>query len=184
MTLLDAISRAGGLSESAGAEILVSRPPSSTSGTSVTLTERIPVRALYNTEDPASNITLEGGENIRVPGAGQVFVVGNVKHPGPFLITNGSETSVLKAISYSEGLDSYASHRAYIYRTDGSSGLKSEIPVDLKKILARKSPDVPLFANDMLYVPNATGARAGAKALEMSLAMGLGLAGVLVAVTR
>ena len=34
---------------------------------------------------------------------------------------------------------------------------KSEIPVKLaSKILARKSPDVPLYADDMVYIPNRT----------------------------
>ena len=59
---------------------------------------------------------------IRVPEAGRIFVVGDVKKPGAFYITDGSESSVLKALALSEGLDSFSSHKAYIYRTDDSSG--------------------------------------------------------------
>jgi polysaccharide export outer membrane protein len=184
VTLLDAISRAGGISENAGAEILVSRHPSGTNDNSITLTQRIPVRALYSGEDSASNLKLEGGENIRVPEAGHIFVAGNVKHPGAFPITDGSESSVIKALALSEGLDSFSGHIAYIYRVEGSGNGRNEIPIDVRKILARKSPDVPLYANDMLYVSSETGLRASAKALALVGGIGLGVATIVLYATR
>jgi polysaccharide export outer membrane protein len=184
VTLLEAISRAGGLADNAGSEILVSHTPPGTNDQSVILTERIPARALFNTDNQALNLKLEGGENIRVPEAGRIFVAGNVKHPGAFPITDGSESSVLKALALSEGLDTFSGHIAYIYRIEGSGGGKNEIPINVKKILARKSPDVPLYANDMLYIPNETGLRASAKALEIAAGTGLGVAALMLAVTR
>ena len=87
-------------------------------------------------------------------------------------------------MSLSDGLDNYASHTAYIYRTDDSTGHKKEIPVELKKILARKSPDVPLFPNDMLYIPNAEGRQASAKALAIVSGVALGVAGLAIYATR
>jgi polysaccharide export outer membrane protein len=184
VTLLDAITRAGGLGENAGSEILVSHPPSDTNDKSITVTERIQVLSLLSGEDLASNMNLKGGENIRVPEAGRIFVAGNVKHPGVFPITEGSESSVLKALALSGGLDSYSGRIAYIYRIDGSSGRKSEIPIAVKKIMARKSPDVPLYANDMLYVTNATGQRITAKALAITTGVGLGAATIAIYATR
>lgn len=175
VTLLDAISRAGGLTANAGSEILVSHPPSPT-GNTAPLIERISVHSLLVLADPASNVKLEGGENIRIPEAGQVFVVGNVKRPGAFQIVDGSESSVLKAISLSGGLDTFAAHEAYIYRTDDVNGHKNEIPVNIKGILKRKSPDVPMVANDLLYIPSASGMRASAKALEIAAGVGLAVA--------
>lgn len=174
ITLLDAITRAGGISENAGSEILVSHP--SAADSSIVLTDRIGIHALLNGSNPAANTLLMGGENIRVPEAGRIFVVGNVKRPGPFLITDDSESSILKALSIAGGLDSFSSHTAYIYRIDGSTGHKNEIPVNVHRIMARKSPDVPLFANDMLYVPNATGARVSAKTLEITGGIGIATA--------
>jgi len=178
VTLLDAISRAGGVSENAGAEILVSRQSPATDGKSVELTQRISAHALMSGDDPALNLKLEGGEEIRVPEAGRIFVVGNVKHPGAFFITDGSQSSVLKALALSQGLDSFSGHLAYIYRTEGGSGGRIEIPIELKKIMNRKSPDVALSANDILYVPKTTGAGAGVKVLETSVgvAAALGIA--------
>jgi polysaccharide export outer membrane protein len=179
VTLLDAITRAGGLSENAGAEILVSKPSSATDAKSPMLMQRIPVHALIGGEDSALNIHLEGGEDIRVPEAGRVFVLGKVKRPGAFFITDGAESSIMKALALSEGLDSFPSHKAYIYRVEGANGGRNEIPVDLKSIMDRKSPDVALMANDILYVPDATGARASLKVLETSLGIAVGLGGTL-----
>jgi len=183
VTLLEAISRAGGLADNAGSEILVSHPPPGTNDKSVILTERIPARALFNTENPSLNLELEGGENIRVPEAGRIFVAGNVKHPGVFPITDGSDSSVLRALALSEGLESFSGHTAYIYRIEGN-GSKNEIPIDVKKIVARKSPDVPLYANDMLYVSSETGLRASAKGLAMVGGIGLGVASIVLYATR
>jgi polysaccharide export outer membrane protein len=183
VTLLEAITRAGGLTENAGSEILVSHPTSITDDKSITLTERMPAHALLSADDPAANYLLEAGDTVRVPEAGRFFVVGNVKHPGMFSMTDGSESSVLKALALSEGLDTYTGRMAYIYRLDGS-GRKNEIPIEVKKILARKSPDVPLYANDMLYIPNSLGMRASAKALEIALGTGLGVAYLLLIYAR
>jgi polysaccharide export outer membrane protein len=183
VTVLEAISRAGGLADNAGSEILVSHPPSGTNDKSVTLTERIPARALFNTENQALNLELHGGEDIRVPESGRIFVAGNVKHPGVFAITDGSQSSVLRALALSEGLESFSGHTAYIYRIEGN-GSKNEIPIDVKKIVARKSPDVPLYANDMLYIPNKAGMQASAKVLAIAAGTGLGVAALMLYATR
>lgn len=184
VTLLEAISQAEGLAENAGSEILVSRKAAGTTDHPVTLAQRISVHDLLSGEDPSINLKLEGGEEVRVPEAGRVFVVGNVKKPGAFFITDGSESSIMKAIALSEGLDSFSSHKAYIYRLEGGGGARNEIPVDLKKIMDRKSPDVPLLANDIFYIPNATGARASVKALETSIGLAAGFGTALLYVTR
>ena len=171
VTLLDALAQADGLADNAGAEILVRKNSSAADGKSAMLIQRIPVKGLMGAEDPALNLHLEGGEDIRVPEAGRVFVLGRVKKPGAFFITDGSESSVMKALALSEGLDTFHSHSAYIYRIEGSTGGRNEIPVDLKKIMDRKSPDVALMANDILYIPDATGARASLKVLETSIGL-------------
>jgi len=180
ITLLEAILKAGGLSDTAGSEIEVSRPATSTNSTAVAMTERVPVRSLMDGSDPAANIALDGGEYIRVLEAGRILVVGNVKRPGPLQITGGSQTSVLKAVILAGGLESFTSRKAYIYRVEPGSGNKNQIPIEVKKIMTLKAPDVPLYADDMLYVPNATGQQISAKALSISLGVGLGVAGLLI----
>lgn len=179
VTLLDALSQAGGLTENAGAEILVSRQQLTPDGKSTSLIQRIPVRGLFDTVDPSQNLRLQGGEVIRVPEAGRVYVLGNVKSPGAIVIKDGPESSVLKMLALSQGLNSYSAHRAYIYRAEGGSGGKSEIPIELKKIMDRKSPDVPLMANDILYIPEASGRKATMTALDRGLMIGVGLGATL-----
>ena len=184
ITLLDAVSRAGGLTENAGPEILVSHPPSITGNKSVALTERIPVQSLLDIDDAAANLKLESGDIIRVPVAGQVYVVGDVKKPGAFYITDASGSSVLKALAFSEGLDSFSRHTAYIYRIESGRGGRTEIPIQLKKIMEHKSPDVALMADDILYVPDASGRRIGTKILETSLGLSLSMASLLLYATQ
>jgi polysaccharide export outer membrane protein len=74
MTLLDALTRAGGLSQDAGQEILVSRTQRGEDGKTSTLVQRIPVRGLIEAVDPELNLKLAGGEEIRVPEVGKIFV--------------------------------------------------------------------------------------------------------------
>ena len=170
LTLLEAITRAGGLTSDAGPEILISRPNASPS-----LVERIAIPALIDAADPAVNLTLEGGEEIRVPEAGKVFVVGNVKMPGAFAVHDPSDTTVLKLIALTQGLAPFASNEAYIYRREAGSGSQNEIRVDLNKIMRRKSPDIPLLANDILYVPDRSGKRVTMSVLERVFTFGAGL---------
>ena len=180
VTLLDAISKAQGLTDNAGSEILVSLQAPGADGKPATLVKRIPLRGLLDGANPSLNLSLQGGEVIRVPEAGRIFVVGDVKKSGAFYITDGSESSVLKALALSEGLESFSAHKAYIYRTEDSSGSRKEIPIELKKIMDRKSPDVALVAGDIFYIPSATGAKASLKTLETSLGVGTALAAVFI----
>ena len=165
VTLLDALAKAEGLSADAGPEILVSRSSTAQGGTPGLL-QRIPVKGLIDNADPALNIRLYGGEEIRVPAVGRVYVVGNVKKSGAFPILDGSNTTVLKAIAISEGLLPYTNKRAFIYRTEAGKNSRNEIPVELSRIMDRKAPDVPLQPNDILYVPDSKGRKMTAQTLE------------------
>jgi polysaccharide export outer membrane protein len=172
VTLLDAISRAQGLAPNAGPEILVTAANTSHSSDTAPLTRRVAVRELIGTSDPAMNLTLHGGEEIRVPEMGKVFVIGNVKKPGLFPVQDESGTTVLKVLAYSEGLAPYASKTCYIYRKNDKTGTSTEIPLDIHAVLARKSADVPLEANDILYVPDNSGRRIALGTLEKLLVLG------------
>jgi polysaccharide export outer membrane protein len=144
VTLLDALAHAGGLSPDAGTEIVLTR------GDQV---DRISVKKLLKDADSSVNFTLHGGEQIRVPEAGKIFVLGNVHKPGGFVIHDTNDESVLKMVALSEGLMPYAAKLAYVYRPD-ETGAKKEIPVELEKIMQRKSPDVALLIDDVLYIPD------------------------------
>jgi polysaccharide export outer membrane protein len=104
VTLLDAIARAEGLTEYAGPEVLVTQSEADEKGETKKLVRRIRVKELIDDANPALNLSLHGGEEIRVPEMGKVFVVGSVKKPGVFPVQEAAGTSVLKILAYSEGL--------------------------------------------------------------------------------
>ena len=148
-TLLDALARAEGISPEAGSEILVSQPQTGADGRTEVVVHRIQVHSLIDAADQSVNLKLFGGEEVRVPAAGRVYVVGNVKKPGVLVIQEDGPLTLLKALAQSEGLMPFTSKQAFIYRT-GALGAKSEIPVDLHSIMQRKSTDFLLMANDIL----------------------------------
>jgi polysaccharide export outer membrane protein len=176
-SLLEALTRAEGLTEDAGKEILVTRR--STDAADHPLMERVQVQNLIQRGDPAANLVLEGGEEIRVPPAGRVYVVGNVKKPGAFRVEESTGMTVLRALAMAEGLTPYSQKVAYVYRP-GEAGAR-ETPVELRKIMDRKAPDVPLEADDIFYVPDNRVGRVTATTLERILSFVAGTtSGVLI----
>jgi len=138
----------------------------------VLLTRRIPVRGLIDDADPALNLKLTGGEEIRVPEVSKIYVVGNVKKPGAFPVQDGgTDTTLLQMLALAEGLAPYAGKEAFIYRRE-AGGPKNEILVPLEKIMKRQAPDVPLIANDIVYIPDRSGKRATMATLEKILVFG------------
>lgn len=175
VTLLEAITRAGGLSPDAGLEILVTRTQPGEEGKPASLTQRIAVKELIGATDPELNLQLHGGEEIRVPEIGKIFVVGNVKSPGVFPVQDDAETTVLQMLALAEGLTPYAGKQAFIYRRE-ASGSKNEITIELRKIMERDAPDVPLVAKDVLYIPDNRSGRLTATVLERIISFGAGVA--------
>jgi len=168
-TLLDAISRAGGLTENAGTEILVSSQAPGEDGKSKMLLRRISTSGLLNGTDPSLNLSLQGGEIIRVPEAGKIYVMGEIKKPGFFYVKDASDATVMKAVAISEGLGAQANKIAFIYRNDPGSPTRHEIRVELRKIMDRKSPDIALNVDDIFYIPDATGRKVGLTILQSSI---------------
>jgi len=115
------------------------------------LTRRITVRNLINDADPAVNIKLTGGEEIRVPEVSKIYVVATSRSPAP---------TPSEWVRHHRPANAGAQRRAGAVRQQEclhlpprSQRQQDEIPVELDKILQRKSPDVPLIANDILYIP-------------------------------
>lgn len=184
VTLLEALTRAEGLSGDAGPDILVTRPGADTAAASGPFTKRIAVRDLIEKADPAANLILTGEEEVRVPEAGRVYVVGNVKKPGAFPVGDAAGVSVLKALALAEGLAPFSTKLAYIYRL--GEGGQREIPVPLRRIMDRKEPDVVLEAGDIFYVPDNRSGRITASALDkaVSFAAGTASGALILGVTR
>src|ERR1051326_2383577 len=121
ITLLEALSRAEGLTDDAGLEILVSQNDA---------VRRIPVKKLLDGADPAANLMLTGNEEVRVPVAGKIFVLGNIRKPGGFPVRDLADSTVLKMVALSEGLMPFSEKIAYIVRRkEGET--PQEIPIQI-----------------------------------------------------
>jgi polysaccharide export outer membrane protein len=96
-----------------------------------------------------------------------VYVVGDVGRPSGFLMDSGTLT-VLQAIALAGGTTPTAKlSEARIIRK-GPAGM-SETPVHLKKMLSAKAPDMPLEADDILFVPTSTGKVIAGRTLQAAL---------------
>jgi polysaccharide export outer membrane protein len=160
--LLDALARAQGLAPEAGPEILISRPRTGQDGESI----HIPVKALLAGNDPSLNIALHGGEEIRVPEAPKLYIMGNVRTPGVFPLNELDGSTVLKALALSQGTLTFTAKKAYVYRLAAGSKERREIEIELAQILHRKAPDVALEANDILYIPENSKMRLSATVID------------------
>jgi polysaccharide biosynthesis/export protein len=142
--LLDALSRAEGFTDDAGPEVLVTQND---------VVQHIAVKKLMDGADPDLNLRLTGNEEVRVPEAGKIFVLGNIRKPGGFPVRDPADKTVLKMVALSEGLMPFSAKIAYIVRRQ-ETGAPQEIPIELDRIMERKSPDMALEIGDILYVPD------------------------------
>jgi polysaccharide biosynthesis/export protein len=108
---------------------------------------------------------LQGGDQIRIPQAGKLYILGNVKSPGAYPITEAEGMTVLKALALCQGMLPYSHNSATIFRPKKASAERDEVTVSLKDIVKHHSPDVPLNANDILYIPDNSGKKITAEVL-------------------
>src|SRR3954447_19725009 len=160
--LLDAIARAEGVSPDAGTEVLLYKP--NASGESGEM-QHISLKRLIDGSDPSLNPVLHGGEQIRIPQAGKLYILGNVKAPGAYPITEADGITVLKALALSQGMLPYSRKTAIIFRPKKDSAQREELTVSVNDIVKHHSPDVPLNANDILYIPDNSGKKITAEVL-------------------
>lgn len=126
-----------------------------------------------NTEN---DIQLQAGDVITIPHAGIVYALGAVQRPGGFVSTNDrAQLSTLKVLALAGGLTRIAKKdHAVIIRKD-SMGKQIAIPVDLARIVERKSEDMRMMPSDILYIPDSSTKAALIRAGELALAIGTAL---------
>jgi polysaccharide export outer membrane protein len=188
MSLVEVISACGGISDDAGASVIVTRDPlvdspppaAGAANDDLPLSQTFTVNLLdvMNSSDPKNNVILTGGETVSVPKAGIFYVVGAVQHPGGFVLANNSNgMTVLMAVALAQGTIATAkTNSAIILRKDPATGKNKEIPINLKEILTRKSEDTTLVANDILFVPDSTEKRALRQLANLAMSLAAGVA--------
>src|SRR5215469_3085070 len=137
---------------------------------------RIDLKDLLVSADSRYNVMVYPGDEVKVPPAGIVYVVGQVRKPGGFLLRTNQSLSVLQALALAEGTTSTSAGKAArIIRTEGQSGKREEIPVNLNRILSGKVQDPVLESKDILFVPNSAGKTAFYRAAEAAVSITGGL---------
>ena len=182
--LIEVLSLAEGMKPEAGNVIKITRPKASGAiplanrkedPTGVYTTAEVGLKSLLEASRPEENIPIRSHDVISIPRADLVYVLGSVRKPGGFPLAEKESITVLQAITLAEGIQPTASaQNARILRSSGS-GPATELPINVKLILANKMPDQALKPNDILVIPNSAAKSASLRALEAGIQMGTGL---------
>jgi len=143
--LFDVVSAAGGFTDKAGKTITITHRANAARPTSLRLAQHLE-------QGTADNVDVLPGDTIVVARAGIIYVVGDVGRPSGFLMESDSMT-VLQAIAMAGGTNKTAKlNGARIIRKTPRGMQETALP--LKKILQAKVSDLPLQADDILFVPS------------------------------
>jgi polysaccharide biosynthesis/export protein len=185
-TIIEALSLAGGLRQDSGNMVTITRRLENgrigirgetedlQSGFRVA---HVDISALMEGRNPEDNVLIQPNDVISVPRSRMLYVFGEVPKAGGFVMGDRDQMSVLEALSLAGGMTTTAApKKAKILRaSDGESG-RTEIDIDIHKIVAGKARDQQLKAQDVLFIPSSASKRASIRALEAAIQVGTGMA--------
>jgi polysaccharide export outer membrane protein len=145
-SVLDVLALAGGLNAAADRNIVIERH-----GDPANLVH-------YNFSNDAGHaiteqVMVDPGDIVVVPRAGIVYVLGDVNHPGGYVMANNeSKMTMLQALALAGGLTKTAkqNHARLIRNVNGSY---SDRLISVGDLQEGKIPDIPMQTGDVLYVP-------------------------------
>lgn len=186
-TLVEVLAMAGGLAgggSGAGKELFVERASGfedlpQQDGISQIAPDKVSVqlKKLLYSEDSALNIELKPFDTVSVSRPGIVYLAGAFNRPGGYILTDKDTITVLEAVAMAGGIGGNArTSEAKIIRRSSESAISgTTIPIDLRKIMRGKSPDLVLAANDIFLLPNSTakGIAKGTATSVMGIVSGL-----------
>jgi polysaccharide export outer membrane protein len=169
-TLVEMLTQIGGLSPTASRRIKVTRrlefgkiplPTAAEDPEKKVSTVEISIGSLRENVNPAEDIVLQPFDEISVERAEMVYVTGEVGHVGALELGERDSISVTQLITMVGGFTKDAApDKARVLRPVLNTSKRSEIPLDLKKIMAAKENDFPLQPNDVLYIPRSSSKKA------------------------
>lgn len=183
--VIEILSMAGGLRPEAGSVVQITReniygplgiadakPDPSGRFT----TAEVDLDRLLKGQDAANNILVQPHDVVSVTKADIVYVIGEVRKSGGFTLRSKERLTLLQALALAEGLErTAAAKNAKVLRTAPGGGQRTEIPVNLSRILANQAPDIPLQADDILVVPNNAARSVAMRTMETALQIGTGV---------
>ena len=141
-SLLDALAQAGGLSESAGKLVYLTRQGEDNQ-------TEIDLDQLLVKGDMQLNLPVSMGDTIFVPEAGTYYVNGAVRRAGKFTLKE--DVTVSQAIQIAGGLETGA-RASDVKLLRFKDGQRQIVPIDLKSIESGEQKDMALQDQDILFV--------------------------------
>lgn len=144
--LLDLISAASGLTQSAGrfAFLTHRNNPAATA---------VPLDSSETDATMDHNPELLPGDTVQVSRAGLIYVVGDVIRPGAFPIDPAQATTVVRALSLAWGPAQNAALKKAVLIREQPGG-RTLTTLNLKRMLRGLDPDIPVRDRDILFVPD------------------------------
>jgi polysaccharide export outer membrane protein len=162
-TLVELLTREGGLAANASRRIRVTRRkesgPIPLKGAVDTADGKgsyveINIEKLQTAINPEEDIVLEPLDVISVERAEQIYFLGGFGRNGPIELGERRSMSMLQALAMAGGVQLDVNPRkAYILRPIGNTSQRAQIPIDLSKVMRGEVNDFPLQPNDVVYVP-------------------------------
>jgi polysaccharide export outer membrane protein len=144
-SVLDVLSMSGGLTELADRKVLIERRSTK---------EKIPYFVSNDSRAALdSAVMVFPGDSVIVPRAGVVYILGDVARPGGYTMTNNeAQVTVLQLVARAGGTNHSAvpSH-AKLIRKLAPGYIEEALP--LSAMQKGKLADMPLIADDIIYVP-------------------------------
>lgn len=148
LTLIQAITEAGGLAPGYGKTLYVIR----TGANGISEQIAVDIEDLMVAGNPDLNLPLAPNDVINVPVEVPltVYVMGEVTHPGKVELPRTQNPSLLQAIAAAGGPTDRAGRTAKITRND--SGKSKTVSANWKRIAEGDGKDVPLQDGDTIYI--------------------------------
>jgi polysaccharide biosynthesis/export protein len=165
--LYDVLAAAGGLTANAGNKVTIT-PKDTSKAAEVIRIARDPSKS------GEGNVMVNPGDTVIVSKADVVYVVGEVVMPSGLMLDGSEPLTVLQAVAMSHGTthDAKLDKTRIIRKTEKG---RIEIPVELSKIMSAKAKDIPLQADDIVFVPSSAAKSAARRTIDTAITLATGV---------
>lgn len=165
--LVDLLSAAGGVTPNAGRMVSVTHKSDPDHPQMIRMDNR-PGKII-------ENVDIEPGDTVVVARAGVAYVVGDVGHPGGFMIDGNDRLTVLQLVALAAGTTkTSAQDKARLIRRTPNG--REELPIKLKAMMTGKVIDIPLEDGDILFIPSSKGKILAYRGMDSAIGLTSGLA--------
>jgi polysaccharide export outer membrane protein len=145
-SLVDVLALAGGLTAAADTHLTLEHGDGTSSLAVVSIPREDGAQVL------ADDVQVRPGDKVVAARAGMVYILGEVTHPGGYIMQHDGKITVLQALAAAEGTTRFSNERsAFLIRRTGTTYLTERLPI--RDMYKGKKPDFLLNPEDVVYVP-------------------------------